>query len=145
MKDPTSLENNVLFLAGKITKRIHSAVSEAFRREGYDLTVEQFTILASLWYAEGVNQQTLSDQLDRDKTTITRVIRGMEKNNLLVRVPDRSDQRNKLIYLTALGRSLQNELIPIAGTVYTKALAGLEEGQVQAGVRLLSEINNNLE
>ncbi len=145
MKDPKSLENNILFLAGRITRRIHAAVTEAFRLKGFDLTVEQFTVLASLWYEEGINQQALAYQLDRDKTTIARIIHIMEKKNLLVRIPDKSDQRNKLIYLTSKGKSLQDELIRTAGTVYARALAGMQESDLEAGVKALRIINKNLD
>ena len=144
MKNPESLNDNILFMAGRITKRVHDAVTNAFREGGYDITVEQFSVLTSLWYEEGINQQTLAEQQDRDKTTIARIVNNMEKKGLVVRIPDRSDQRNKLIYLTVKGRELQEHLVILAGQVYIKALKSLDQDDLDAGIRLLTRITHNL-
>ncbi len=145
MQDPKSLKNNILFLTGQITKRVHEAVTDGFRAGGYDVTVEQFTVLSSLWYEEGINQQMLAEQLDRDKTTIARIVGNMEKKSLLVRVPDKDDQRNKLIYLTARGKELQDKLVKKAGEVYIRALNSIETKDLDQGIRILTHISKNLE
>ncbi len=145
MKDPKSLDSNILFLIGKITKRIHGAVTQEFTNAGYDVTVEQFSVLAFLWYEEGVNQQRLAEELDRDKTTIARIIRNMEKKNLLIRIADKADQRNKLIYLTTLGKELQDKMVLTAGKVYTKALHSLSQSELSDGLVILKKINKNLD
>jgi DNA-binding MarR family transcriptional regulator len=145
MQDPKSLQNNILFLTGQITKRVHESVTNGFREEGHDVTVEQFTVLSSLWYEEGINQQMLAHQLDRDKTTIARIVRNMEKKSLLVRIPDKDDQRNKLIYLTARGKELQDKLARKAGEVYVRALNSIDQEDLNQGVRILTHIRKNLE
>lgn len=145
MKDPKSLKNNILFLTGQITKRVHEAVTSGFRNEGFNVTVEQFTVLSSLWYEEGINQQMLAEQLDRDKTTIARIVQNMEKKSLLVRIPDKDDQRNKLIYLTARGKELQEKLARTAGEVYVKALNSLEQKDLDRAIQILTHISKNLD
>lgn len=144
MKDPKSLENNLLFLAGEVTRKVNNEIKAAFRGAGYDITVEQFSILAVLWYEEGINQQFLADHLDRDKTTITRVVKNMEKSNLLVRVPDQADKRNNLIYLTSKGKELQNDLILLSGKTYVQALGNLPEDNLNQAISLFQKILNNL-
>src|SRR5690606_42164141 len=91
MKSPGSLEQNIVYLAGEFTHRFHRALTTAFRRQGLNLTVEQFSILALLWYKDGINQQEISEQLGRDKTTIARVLNTMEKNQLVRRMTDPRD------------------------------------------------------
>ena len=144
MQAPHSLDTNVLFLCGQITKRVHEQLTREFTNRGFNVTVEQFSILAYLWYAEGANQQELSEALDRDKTTIARVIRNMEIKDLLVRVNDKDDQRVKRIYLTESGKKLQDEMVEASARVYGKALNNLGDKELKAALELLQKINSNL-
>ena len=101
---PNSLENNVIFLADKFSHLFHHALTVAFKKHRIPVTVEQFSILALLFYKNGINQQEISVLLNRDKTTVARVIVNMEKNKLILRMTDRNDNRGKLIYLTDQGK-----------------------------------------
>ncbi len=83
MPTPVSLDTNVLYLAGELTHVLHSALSATFRKNKIGVTVEQFAILAILFYQDGINQQELGSRLKRNKTTITRVISSWNATNLL--------------------------------------------------------------
>ena len=144
MKNPNSLDDNLIFLAGKLVKRIHDLLTEEFKNEGFGITVEQFGVLSLLWYKDGINQQTIADQLERDKTTIVRIIDNMLKNNLIVKIDDKEDLRNKLIYLTHKGKELQKATIESAGKIYMKALGNLNDGDVDRSVNLLNKVLKNL-
>ena len=144
MKDPGSLGNNVLYLAGHITKTIHNQLTAAFAAHRIPLTVEQFSLLSTLWYNDGMNQQSLAIALNRDKTTIARMVQIMEKNNLLVKVADKSDMRNKLIYTTNKGKNLQEQAVRLAGELYVRALDGLDENALAKTIQMLQSINKNL-
>ena len=92
---------------------------------------------------EGINQQELSNFSDRDKTSITRLIDSLEKKNIVVRVPDRSDRRNKLIYLTKKGRDLEQGLGQVAVNVMEKALSGLTDEHIETSMITLKKIIKN--
>ena len=109
--EPKSLNENIAYLMGHATHLMSLQVSRLFREKKYPVTVEQFTILTVLWYENGLPQKSIAECLHRDKTTITRVIDNMVKENLVVRVPSENDNRIKLIFLTHKGRSLENELV----------------------------------
>ncbi len=144
MKDPGSLGNNALFLAGHITKTIHNQLTAAFTEHEIPLTVEQFSLLSTLWYSDGMNQQSLAEALNRDKTTIARMVQIMEKNDLLVKIPDKDDLRNKLIYTTNKGKKLQNEAVKLAGELYVRALRGLKQKSLLETIHTLQAIHKNL-
>ena len=144
MNTPESLNNNLLFLAGQLSKKVYESVTNAFREKGFDITVEQFEILSVLWYQEGINQQYLANELDKDKTTIARIINNMVKKDLLVKVEDQEDLRNKRIYLTHKGKSLQNDTIRTAGKTYLKALDNLGQNDLNTAVRILNKALMNL-
>ena len=144
MIEPASLEDNIIYLIAEISRLSHKRVSSIFNKNKFDVTVEQFGVLAVLWYQEGINQQTIANGLNRDKTTITRIIENMTKKNLLVKVPDQLDKRNKLIYLTDKGRSLQEDMIKSTGIVYMDAIKNLSEKDIKSVTSILQKMKNNL-
>jgi DNA-binding MarR family transcriptional regulator len=144
MPAPRSLETNVLFLCGGLSHVLHRQLTMAFRKKKVPLTVEQFSVLTVLFYENGINQQELSQRLDRNKATITRVIATMERNRLIVRKPDRSDARGKLIFLAGKGRALQQKSIRLSGELYMKAIAGIGENSLEACARVLVSAIQNL-
>lgn len=144
MSAPKSLEANVIFLCGEVTHVLHRAITSAFKANRIGITVEQFSILVLLFYQNGINQQEISARLNRNKTTVTRVISNMERKKMIVRVADKSDARGKLIFLTAKGKALQQRAIGHTGAIYMKAIGGIrKDNLVQAG-RLLNRIIQNI-
>lgn len=144
MKSPGSLEQNIVYLAGEFTHRFHRALTTAFRRQGLNLTVEQFSILALLWYKDGINQQEISEQLGRDKTTIARVLNTMEKNQLVRRMTDPRDTRGKLVSLTAKGKSLQKKTVTLSAQLYEKCVESLTPSEQKAGISVLLKMMKNI-
>ena len=144
MKTPESISANILFLTGLITNRLTYSINRSFREAEIDITLEQFSILTLLWYKEGRNQQELANELSRDKTTVTRTLKNMFGKNLLVKVPDKSDRRNNLIYLTNKGKELQERCIRITGNYYVRALDNLSEPEVDYAIVALNKILSNI-
>ncbi|HMJ71146.1 MAG TPA: MarR family winged helix-turn-helix transcriptional regulator [Cyclobacteriaceae bacterium] len=144
MPEPRSLDANVLFLCGELSHMLHGVITATFKLNGVGVTVEQFSVLVLLFYQDGVNQQEISLRLNRNKTTITRVISNMERKKMIVRVTDKKDARGKLIFLTAKGRSIQQRAIGLSGGIYLKAMTGATRSELQQGIRLLNRIMRNL-
>ncbi|MBR9997871.1 MAG: MarR family transcriptional regulator [Cyclobacteriaceae bacterium] len=143
--EPKHLDENIAFLIGKASHLFYSRVTGAFREKKIDVTVEQFSILTILWYDDGLLQQEIANRLNRDKTTLTRVINNMEKRNLVVRIPDKSDRRVNLIHLTYLGKELQKTLTETTGNIYLKSIEGLSPDKLRHLVENLNTIINNLQ
>jgi DNA-binding MarR family transcriptional regulator len=138
-KKDESLAYHIRMAVRGLVREFNSAVIKA----GYHVTDEQWIILSVLWEKEGINQQELSNLSDRDKTSITRLIDALEKNNIVVRVPDKSDRRNKLIYLTKKGRDLEQGLGQVALSVMEKALSGLTDEHIETSMFTLKKIIKN--
>jgi DNA-binding MarR family transcriptional regulator len=103
MSAPDSLSSNIVYLCGEFAHRMHQMLTKSFKEHRILVTVEQFSVLALLFYQDGINQQDISTMLGRDKTTITRVISIMERDELIKRITDKDDNRGKLIFLTKKG------------------------------------------
>jgi DNA-binding MarR family transcriptional regulator len=144
MTFPRSLDTNILYLCGEVTHTLHRALTASFRRSGIGVTVEQFSILALLFYNDGINQQEISSKLNRDKTTIARVIANMEREKMIARVTDKTDSRGKLIFLTKKGRKIQQRAIQLSGALYVRALTGVGRNALLESVRVLNKLKLNI-
>src|SRR5690349_11006788 len=131
MSTPRSLDTNLLFLAGELTHILHQKMTAGFRDHRISVTVEQFAVLTVLFYENGVNQQELSTRLNRNKTTMTRVISNMERTRLIVRKADENDARGKRIHLTSKGKDVQQRAIAVAGALYMKAIASISQKSLE--------------
>lgn len=145
MTAPGSLDENIIYRIGETTRLVHKRVTAIFSERGFDVTVEQFGVLALLWYKEGVKQQDIADGLRRNKTTIARIVQNMINSNLIVKVPDQLDKRNKLIYLTQKGKALQKEMVESAGLIYNRALDNISSEDIDKCLFILKQIMKNLE
>ena len=142
--EPVTLNENLAFLIGDVNHRIYQNITRIFRQNKYNVTLEQFSVLALLWYQDGLKQQEIAERLNRDKTTITRVVNNMIRQNLVVKIPDKTDLRATLIYLTNYGRQVQDKMVSSAGTVYMKMIKGLKKSDINITVSVLNTIISNL-
>ncbi|MDH5396627.1 MAG: MarR family transcriptional regulator, partial [Cyclobacteriaceae bacterium] len=109
------------------------------------VTPEQFTLLAALHYEEGCTQGKLAGLVNRDKTTISRVIDNMVKNGLVKRKVQSKDRRGRIITLTDKGRQIKDDLIEKTGRVYLETLTGVKPADFQATYAVLGQMMDNLE
>jgi DNA-binding MarR family transcriptional regulator len=123
---------------------LKAGLHRAFQSEGYDITPEQWTVLSSLWEAEGVHQSLLAEKTAKDRHNIARILNLLEKGGLVRRQPDRGDLRRRKVYLTEAGRSLKPELVRVSIGFLEEAFAGMTQEDLSSLIRILRRILNNL-
>jgi DNA-binding MarR family transcriptional regulator len=131
-------------LFGKASRELAKQLQRRFNKAGHAVTAEQWVPLMILWRRDGLSQQEIADATDKDKTTITRLVNVMEKRDLVVRVPDKKDRRQKLIYLTNKGRALEHDLMAIASDTLSSAIQGIEREHLAICEDVLEKIRDNL-
>jgi DNA-binding MarR family transcriptional regulator len=141
---PKNLHENIAFLIGEASHLFYNKVSRTFREKKLNVTIEQFSILTILWYQNGLSQQEIANRLNRDKTTLTRVINNMEKSNLVIRVPDKMDRRINHIYLTYLGKELQETLTEATGKIYLDSIREISGEELHQFAEILNRVIRNL-
>jgi DNA-binding MarR family transcriptional regulator len=110
-----------------------------------DLSMEQIMVLKILEIEEGLHLTQLAEKCDRDRTTMTRMVNGLERRNLVVKVPSKTDSRQKTIYLTHLAREKLMELARFADEIQRIALKGIDPGQVRIVREVLDRVTKNFE
>ena len=68
----------------------------------------------------------------------------MEKRDLVVRIPDKLDRRQKLIYLTDKGKRLREKSMEVAKKMSLEAQQGIESEHLDVFRDVLTKIHGNL-
>jgi DNA-binding MarR family transcriptional regulator len=130
---------------GKVLRALRQTLQHKFEESGNPLTLEQWLVLMLLKRKDGQPQNELSYACEKEKTTITRIIDGLEKRNLIVRVQDKTDRRSNLIYLTDAGREVEKILTPIGIEVNRIAVQGFADKEIALFNSMLKRIYDNLQ
>lgn len=92
---------------------MNTYLGKLFKVNGIDLTAEQFKVMLFLWKKEFGSQQDIADLLGKDKTTITRLLEGLEKRGFILRQADKIDKRSKRVIATKAGKLLEEIVMPL--------------------------------
>lgn len=137
-------EDSLGYVIGRSGRALANRLNHNFEKAGHDVTCEQWSILTNLWQKNGQNQKDLAGVTCKDKTSITRLIDGMEKRNLVVRTPDKTDARHKLIYLTNKGKALQQELLQLVKQTLNEAQERIPLKNLKICKDVLRQVAKNL-
>ncbi|SBV95828.1 MarR family transcriptional regulator [uncultured Dysgonomonas sp.] len=129
---------------GKVSMAINRMMYRNLRKEGLDITPEQWTVLAFLWREDGVTQQTLCNSTFKDKPSMTRLIDNLTKQNLVYRNASTTDRRSNYIFLTDLGKSIKEKANKAVYETVDAALAGIDEEGLKQVRFLLAAVFGNI-
>lgn len=110
----------------------------------HQLTLPQWRALGQLSQSDSLSQVTLAGLVEADPMTMSGIIDRLESKNLVERVPDPDDNRAKLIRVTPEGHALAVEMKELAGPIRDRAMAGVSPEDIEATIRTLSQIRENL-
>ena len=110
-----------------------------------DLTPLQFAVLESLCSDGPQDQVTLGGATALDRTTITVVLRNLERRGLLRREKSPRDLRSKVVTISAQGEKLLQDALPSVEAAQQRILAPLDPAEASELLVLLEKLarNNN--
>ena len=140
-----NFNDSIGFIIVKAGRLIENKLKADFEKENIDVTPQQWSVLTYLWNEDGISQQNLADAFSKDKTSMTRLLNNMEKNELISRKQDENDKRNKKIFLTFKSKLMKKDTIKIAEKTLMNTLVGIEHKDLRLSKKVLKQINYNLE
>lgn len=98
-----------------VLKEIFLLLDDGDRRllADFDLTVPRFYALRHLGAQPGLSVSRLSDLMFCDKSNITRLVQGLEADNLVRRRRHETDGRIHCLYLTSEGEELHHRVFRV--------------------------------
>jgi len=107
------VNSHALSWVGKIHYDFGFITQSAFKKNGLDLTKEEWSILKRLNVNDGQRMNDMAFITHRDKVSMMRVVNSMVKKNYIFRRTDEQDKRVNRIFLTAYGKEVIQKVLPI--------------------------------
>ncbi|MBS4214519.1 MULTISPECIES: MarR family winged helix-turn-helix transcriptional regulator [Neobacillus] len=128
----------VHFLLGKALQKVNQ-VSKS-KLSSYGVTPVQYALLRQLWRKDGQFGFELAERLQLDSATITGIIDRLEQNGFIDRRVDPNDRRNKLVFLTDKGRSMEVPLCQKMDEMNEEVMSDLSDVEIQQFKKILYDI-----
>ena len=138
----TSAENSLFYLLHDATRQLRKHFDRRATR--LELTRAQWRALKATSRQEGLSQAELADYLDMEAIPVGRVIDRLEKTGFVERRGDPADRRRWRLYLTPKAHAIVGEMEEIATGLREDALRGIERNDLDALMRVLGQIKENL-
>ncbi|WP_079242001.1 MarR family winged helix-turn-helix transcriptional regulator [Chryseobacterium indologenes] len=129
----------------EMKSRLRQKIQTTINEYDPDLSFELIEILGLLSRNSGINQQEIGNKVSKDKSSITYLINSLVKRNLVERIADKNDRRNKQIFLTPKGKQIVETVYPWALDLYKKAADDIHEEEIIKALLLVKKMTANLE
>lgn len=138
--DIASVETCLTFL--DTTAEVYTALETHFARHG--LSIGKFTILMQLFVASerGLTPSEFAERAGVSRATITGLLDGLEREELIERQPYPGDRRMLTIHLTDKGRELISNLLPEHFCRTTSMMAQLTAIEKKTLIELLGKLRS---
>ncbi len=144
MKQKFKVEENLDYIISRTVQILKNSLYREFKDKNYNITTEQWSVLAKLNEEDGVYQKQLGDYLFKDKPTITRILDVMEKKNLIIRISDEKDRRKTKVYLTQTGKDVVERLIPVVEDFQKNLTKNISEEETENLTQILKKLSENI-
>lgn len=108
----------------------------------HGLSEGRFAALLVVEAQGGASPSAIADSLGVTRATVTGLLEGLERSGLVTRAIDSADRRSHAVSLTAGGKALVAELIPVYSNWLGQLAAGVAE-RVEV-VEALARVQSNL-
>jgi DNA-binding MarR family transcriptional regulator len=130
-----------------LLNRVGVRMGELFVRRiaPYDVTLPMYRVLASLWETGDRRLGDLAAATTVEVSTLSRLIGEMKRRGLVSRRRCEDNERTVAINLTAKGRALAEELMPIAQHFEDVAVRDFSADEVARIKTVLATVYSNLD
>lgn len=124
--------------------RLKRYLAEVFKKNGVNLTAEQYLVMDTLWNEGTLTQQAIAFIIQKDKNSVTQFIDNLEKKGLVTRSISKEDRRVNNIVVTEDGMALKDSTKQLAIDTMNLALNGIPEKDLLTFVSVLKKVCANV-
>lgn len=132
------------YLTGLASRMLSNILAGRLREAGIDMTAEQWGAILVLLNGKAMTQAQLGEQLYLEKSSVSRLVNGLEKRGWIERTKDSKDSRQKLVTPTPIVQDIAERCATIARTILEEAQVGMTEDDMLIFRSLLSRTIANL-
>ncbi|HET7576732.1 MAG TPA: MarR family transcriptional regulator, partial [Sphingomicrobium sp.] len=106
----------------------------------FGLSVPEWRVMAVLGDSGPLTQRELTQHTIMDKVAVNRACKVLEDRGLAVRKPNAQDGRSHLLELTAEGKAMHGQIMPLALEMERRLFAKFTDEEVEAFRSLLGRV-----
>ena len=114
------------------------------KQNNMGLTPEQFLLVDILWNQGPMSQQSLANNMQKDKNSVTKLVDALEKKSFIARRKNPNDKRSNIIVLTPKGERMKQEAKQFGISMLDKVLAGISEEELRNFLVTLDKLSENM-
>ena len=135
---PCSLNESLGFLVNSTANAMKKRFNTFLKP--YTLTVEQFVILQSILENPLVTQTQLAEHTSKDKTTLTRMLDTLQKNDLIIKKTQEGDKRAYVLSLSQKASDLMEEILPQMQLVHNNMQQHFTQDEIKTFTSVLHRL-----
>lgn len=133
------------YLTGLANRLLSKTLASRFQAAGIDMTAEQWGAILVMLNSDAVTQGQIAEQLCLEKSSVSRLLDGLERREWIVRTKDPKDSRLKLVTPTPKMLEIVEHCAAIARSILKEAQQGTTEEEQLACQSFLLRVIANLD
>jgi DNA-binding MarR family transcriptional regulator len=133
------LDRFVPYRLSVLTNRVSNAIAREYS-ERFGLSIPEWRVMAVLGGMPDLSASDVAARTEMDKVQVSRAVASLLRTRRVQRQTDRSDARITRLSLTAKGRAIYDEIVPLALLLERQFLNSLNEEERASFDRLLSKL-----
>lgn len=130
-------------LQGKAYNRLQTYLSRTLLP--FNVSIPEWKLLGQLHEHKDIKLSKLAQLLSYDPPMVTKLVKLLERKKMVQRIPDRTDERAKIITITPLGDNLIKNAEKPVKKMMSEILIGVSFKDALTYLKVLTVIVNNTE
>ncbi|MFN7270932.1 MAG: MarR family winged helix-turn-helix transcriptional regulator [Gammaproteobacteria bacterium] len=122
--DPLLLERFLPYRLSVLSNLVSGRIAAHYSQR-FGLGIPEWRVMAVLAQAPGLSAAEVAARTAMDKVQVSRASAGLRKRGLALQATDAADRRRSKLALSAAGRRMHDEIVPLARAAEARLLAGL--------------------
>ena len=137
--------NSFTFIVTRTASRYRNILAQELASHGHgNITSDYRIVLEALWHEDNISIGQLAARVCKDNASLTRIIDGMERVDLVQRIRSNSDRRSSLIVLTQHSKSIRESVEVVEREVFRMATKNFSPIEAKEMERMLDAVFMNL-
>ncbi len=137
----SSLADFLPYLLSVTSQAVSDCIAEEYRAN-FDLRIPEWRVMAVLGDAGALTQRDLVRATLMDKVAVNRACKLLEERGLASRQPNERDGRSHHLELTAAGRAIHVQIMPLALGMDERIFAGFTAAEREQFRQLLDRLRD---
>lgn len=134
-----ALENFLPYRLSILSNTISGTIASAYD-ERFDLTIPEWRVMAVIARTPGMSAAQVSEKTLMDKVAVSRAVARLLKSGRITREFADQDRRRSILHLSAEGRTVYNQVAPLALRMEADLLEGFSEAEIETLNTLLERM-----